>query len=217
MSLKVNEIFYSIQGESTWAGYPCAFVRLTGCNLRCAYCDTSYAYEDGREMSVSEIVDAVSAFPASLVEITGGEPLFQPKTHQLIRALADRGLPVLLETNGSISLEGTDDRATVIMDIKCPGSGMSGYMQWENVARLKPQDEVKFVLSDRGDYEWALDIIKEHKLGARRAVHLAPAFGRLEPALLASWMLESRRLQHSNIRLQLQLHKYIWPHVERGV
>jgi 7-carboxy-7-deazaguanine synthase len=214
--LKINEIFFSIQGESTRAGFPCAFVRMTGCNLRCAYCDTTYAYEDGREMSVEEILRAVARFPVNLLEITGGEPLLQAETPQLITKLADSGQTVLVETNGSISLEGLDERAVVVMDIKCPGSGMSEQVRWENIPLLKSQDEVKFVLTDRDDYEWALDVVERYRLNEEHAVHLSPAYGKLDPQLLASWMLESPRPQ-SNIRMQLQLHKYIWPHVERGV
>jgi 7-carboxy-7-deazaguanine synthase len=164
------------------------------------------------------VIDAVERLPAGLVEITGGEPLLQPETHSLATALADRGYKVLIETNGSISVGGLDARAKVIMDIKCPGSGMSGHMLWDNLDALTPGDEIKFVLTDRADYEWALDITEKYRLRAKKAVHLSPAFGVLEPRQLASWMLESPALKHSpNVRLQLQLHKYIWPSVERGV
>jgi len=216
--LKVNEIFFSIQGESSYAGIPCAFVRLTGCNLRCSYCDTRYAYDEGDERTLEQVLDAVERLPAGLVEITGGEPLLQPETHSLAIALADRGYKVLIETNGSISVVGRDVRAKVIMDVKCPGSGMSGHILWENLEALAPGDEVKFVLTNRADYEWALEIMEKYRLRANKAVHLSPAFGLLEPRQLASWMLESPQLKHSlNVRLQLQIHKYIWPSVERGV
>jgi 7-carboxy-7-deazaguanine synthase len=211
--LKVNEIFFSIQGESSYAGFPCAFVRLAGCNLRCSYCDTAYAYEQGEEKTTGSVAEALTRFPARLVEITGGEPLLQSETKPLITALADSGRVVLIETNGSLSLEGIDARATVIMDIKCPGSGMSERMLWDNVALLRPRDEIKFVLTDRADYEWALGIVRSRRLDEKHVVHLAPAFGILEPGSLAAWMLEDK----VNVRLQLQLHKYIWPHVQRGV
>ncbi len=216
--MKVNEIFFSIQGESSYAGFPCAFVRLTGCNLRCSYCDTQYAYDEGDERAIEHVITAVERMPTRLVEITGGEPLLQSETHSLVTTLADRGYKVLIETNGSIPIRGIDPRATVIMDIKCPGSGMSEHVLWDNLDVLTPKDEVKFVLTDRADYEWALDIIGKNRLVGKQAVHLSPAFGLLEPRQLASWMLESRALkQNPNVRLQLQLHRYIWPSVERGV
>ncbi|MBI5117841.1 radical SAM protein [Candidatus Poribacteria bacterium] len=211
--MKVNEIFFSIQGESSYAGFPCGFVRLAGCNLRCSYCDTTYAYEQGEEMTIGNVAEALTRFPANLVEITGGEPLLQPETGLLAATLADSGRTVLIETNGALSIEGVDARATVIMDIKCPGSGMSERMLWDNVALLKPRDEIKFVLTDRADYEWALGIIKRRRLDEKHVVHLAPAFGILKPSSLAAWMLEDKM----NVRLQLQLHKYIWPRVQRGV
>ncbi len=216
--MKINEIFFSIQGESTYAGLPCAFVRLTGCNLRCSYCDTRYAYEEGEEQTPEQVIDAVTRFPTGLVEITGGEPLLQPETLALVTALADRRYKVLLETNGSVSLQGIDARATTIMDIKCPGSGMSEHMLWDNLGLLRPRDEVKFVLIDRADYDWAVEIMEEHRLYEKHTVHLSPAFGVLEPSELASWMLASPAPNDvSNVRLHLQLHKYIWPRVERGV
>ncbi len=211
--MKVNEIFFSIQGESTYAGLPCAFVRLTGCNLRCSYCDTTHAYDEGEEKTLDVVVEALTAHPTKLVEVTGGEPLLQPETPALLTALADRGKSVLIETNGSVSLEGIDPRATAIMDVKCPGSGMSDRVMWDNIDLLKPRDEVKFVLTDRTDYEWALEVIERYRLSGKHKVHLSPAFGVLEPRRLASWILEDGL----DARLQLQLHKYIWPNVERGV
>lgn len=211
--MKVNEIFFSIQGESTYAGLPCAFVRLAGCNLRCSYCDTTHAYDKGDEKTLDVVVEALTAYPTKLVEVTGGEPLLQPETPALLTALADRGKSVLIETNGSVSLEGIDPRATVIMDVKCPGSGMSDRVMWDNIGLLRPRDEVKFVLTDRTDYEWALEVIEKYRLSGKHKVHLSPAFGVLEPKRLASWILEDGL----DARLQLQLHKYIWPDVERGV
>lgn len=211
--MKVNEIFFSIQGESTYAGLPCAFVRLAGCNLRCSYCDTTHAYDEGDEKTLDVVVEALTAYPTKLVEVTGGEPLLQPETPALLTALADRGKSVLIETNGSVSLEGIDPRVTAIMDVKCPGSGMSGRVMWENIGLLQPRDEVKFVLTDRTDYEWALEVIEKYRLSEKHKVHLSPAFGVLEPKRLAGWILEDGL----DARLQLQLHKYIWPDIERGV
>jgi 7-carboxy-7-deazaguanine synthase len=213
MPVKVNEIFFSVQGESSYAGRACAFVRLTGCNLRCSYCDTQHAYEEGEEKTVEQVLDAVAAYPTKLVEVTGGEPLLQAETPALVETLADRGYGVLIETNGSVSIEGMDHRASAIMDLKCPGSGMSEQMLWDNIDLLRPHDEVKFVLMDRTDYEWAVDVVEKHRLDEKHAVHMAPAYGVLEPRLLAAWILEDDR----DVRLQLQLHKYIWPGVERGV
>jgi len=211
--VKINEIFFSIQGESSYAGLPCAFVRLTGCNLRCAYCDTRHAYEEGEERTIEQVIEAAEGFPTGLIEITGGEPLLQEETLSLVAALAERTRKVLIETNGSLSLRGIDARATAIMDIKCPGSGMSGRMLWDNLDRLRSHDEIKFVLTDRADYDWATGIIRKHRLLKRHIVHMSPAYGIMEPRRLASWILEDGL----GVRLQLQLHKYIWPGVERGV
>jgi len=211
--VKINEIFFSIQGESSYAGLPCAFVRLTGCNLRCTYCDTRHAYEEGEERTIEQVIEAAEGFPTGLIEITGGEPLLQEETLSLVAALAERTRKVLIETNGSVSLRGIDARATAIMDIKCPGSGMSGRMLWDNLDRLRSHDEIKFVLTDRADYDWATGIIRKHRLLERHIVHMSPAYGIMEPRRLASWILEDGL----GVRLQLQLHKYIWPGVERGV
>jgi 7-carboxy-7-deazaguanine synthase len=211
--MKVNEIFFSIQGESSYAGAPCAFVRLTGCNLRCSYCDTTHAYDEGDERTLDQIIEALAGYPTKLVEVTGGEPLLQSETPALVTALTKKGYSVLIETNGSVPIEGIDLQATLIMDIKCPGSGMSGRVLWENIDLLRPHDEVKFVLTDRTDYEWAAEVIKKHDLTGKHKVQLSPAFGVLEPKKLAEWILDDGL----DARLQLQLHKYIWPGVERGV
>ena len=211
--MKINEIFFSIQGESSYAGLPCAFVRLTGCNLRCGYCDTKHAYDEGREQTAEQVIVAVSRFPTKLVEVTGGEPLLQDETLSLVTAFTERGHKVLIETNGTVSLRGIDARATVVMDIKCPGSGLSDHMLWDNMDLLRPHDAIKFVLTDRDDYDWASGIIKERELVGKHIVHLAPAYSVLDPRLLASWILEDGL----DARLQLQLHKYVWPDVERGV
>jgi 7-carboxy-7-deazaguanine synthase len=213
-TLVVNEIFFSVQGESTLAGRPCAFVRLTGCNLRCSYCDTEYAFYEGRRMTLGDIVAQVSAYGADLVEITGGEPLLQKGVHALVEQFLSRGMTVMLETSGALDIGRVDPRVIRIVDIKCPASGESSRNLWTNIELLTRRDEVKFVLSDRADYEWAREVIRRHDLATRvNAVLMSCAFGRLEPARLAAWLLSDRM----PVRLQLQLHKYIWPPDTRGV
>ena len=211
--MKVCEIFASIQGESTYAGLPCVFIRLTGCNLRCVYCDTAYAYDEGREMSLEEIVEAVIPHGIGLVEVTGGEPLLQAETRALVAVLLDKGFGVLIETNGSVDIGGVDRRAVIIMDIKTPGSGMSGEMALGNLKLLTPRDEVKFVITGRDDYEWTKGFIKTHGLEGRCKILLSPAYGALPPRELLKWILEDRL----PVRLNLQLHKYIFDPCARGV
>lgn len=211
--LRVNEIFHSIQGESTFAGVPCVFVRLTGCNLRCVWCDTEYAFYEGKQMSVEEILDEVARYQCTLVEITGGEPLAQEGVHGLMRMLCDRGYTVLLETSGSISIATVDPRVRIIMDIKCPGSGMEKKNLWENLVYLKPTDEVKFVVANKDDFDWSVDVIRKHGLEGKCPVLFSPVFGEVQPIDLAQWLLESGL----NARLQLQLHKFIWEPETRGV
>ncbi len=211
--MKISEIFKSIQGESSYAGWPCVFVRLSGCNLRCSYCDTIYAYEEGENLTVEEVLTKVRDIDCSLVEITGGEPLLQREVYTLIAKLLEKGCRVILETNGSLDISHVDQRVIRIMDIKCPGSGMSGRMDWENMKRLKENDEVKFVLSSRDDYQWAKEIFSRYDLGKRVTVFLSPVFGRLEPQRLAEWILRDAL----HVRLQLQPQKYIWPPGTRGV
>ena len=213
MALKINEIFSSIQGESTYAGLPCAFVRLAGCNLRCRYCDSEFAYEEGAFMEVEEIVGIVDAFGLRTVEITGGEPLLQDEVHGLISVLLGRDYRVLLETNGSLDLSSVDPRVVKIVDVKCPESGMAGHMRWENLATIRSEDELKFVLCSRSDYEWAKARVREHGLSGRCNLLFSPAFGVLPAEELASWILEDRL----DVRLQLQLHKIIWGPNRRGV
>jgi 7-carboxy-7-deazaguanine synthase len=211
--MKVCEIFLSLQGESTYAGLPCVFIRMSGCNLRCVYCDTAYAYEEGVEMTEDEVFERAIAYGINLVEITGGEPLVQKDVLPLIKRLLDSGLAVLVETNGSISVSGVDRRAIIIMDIKTPGSGMCEMMDFENLRLLKSQDELKFVIADRGDYEWTRDFIRKHGLSGKCTILLAPVFGVLSPRDLSRWMLDDRL----PARLNLQLHKYIYCPEERGV
>lgn len=210
--LKVNEIFYSIQGESSFAGFPCVFIRLTGCNLRCTYCDTKYAYKEGRNMAVEEIVELVNHYECPLIEITGGEPLLQEETPQLAQNLTENGFRVLVETNGTQNIDLLRGDVIRIVDIKTPGSGESDKTDWQNLNRLDPKDEVKFVLSSRADYNWAKEIIHTHRLNEEVSVFLSPAHEKQSPSELARWILESRL----NVRLQLQLHKVLWPDQQRG-
>jgi 7-carboxy-7-deazaguanine synthase len=213
MALKVCETFSSLMGESTLAGAPAFFIRLTGCNLRCRYCDTTYAYEGGQEMTVARLVDAALAQPARLTLVTGGEPLLQAETLPLLSALADAGCTVFLETNGSLSVAGVDPRVHRVLDLKCPGSGMGGHNYWANLELLTPRDEVKFVISHRDDFLWALEVINRHGLTQRVPVLISPVFGALPPREAAAWILASGL----NLRLNLQLHKYLWGPEARGV
>jgi 7-carboxy-7-deazaguanine synthase len=211
--MKINEIYKSIQGESTYAGRPCVFIRTTGCNLRCEWCDTPHAFEEGREMTVETILAQVESFDCRLVELTGGEPLLQKEAPWLVTKLLDRGHTVLIETSGSLDIRPIDPRAVLVMDIKCPGSGMSGAMRWDNLSALKPSDQVKFVIKDRADYDWAVEILARYPFLNQRTVLFSPVFGVMDPRLLADWILEDGRSVH----LQLQLHKYIWHPEARGV
>lgn len=210
--LKVNEIFYTIQGESSCTGLPCVFVRLTGCNLRCVYCDTKYAYKKGKNMAVDQIVEQVSQYECPLVEITGGEPLLQEDTSQLAKSLADDGLRVLVETNGTQNIDSLKEGIVRIVDIKTPGSGEADKTDWKNLDRLDRQDEVKFVLTSQADYDWTKEVIRRHRLDDRVTVFLSPVLRRLDPSELARWILKDRL----NVRLQLQLHKILWPNQEGG-
>jgi 7-carboxy-7-deazaguanine synthase len=213
MALKINEIFYSIQGESTHAGRPCVFVRLTYCNLRCTYCDTEYAFYRGLERSIDEILEEVGAYRCRLVEVTGGEPLIQRETTQLLERLLEEGYEVLLETSGAWPVEEVPDGVRIIMDLKTPGSGMVGSNRWQNLQQLDSDDEIKFVLCDRADYEWARGVIGEHDLTARHSVLLSPSHDELDPRLLSEWVLADGL----PVRVQLQVHKFIWSPSARGV
>ena len=214
MPLIVNEIFYSIQGESTFAGLPCVFIRLTGCNLRCTYCDTAYAYEDGYSMALPEILHTLETLHCHRVEITGGEPLAQPETPVLVSALLRGGYQVLMETNGSYDLDTIDSRCARIMDVKCPGSGEHKKCLLHNLEILGAEDQIKFVIGDKIDYEYAKSILP------RIPAHLppgnvlfSPIKETLTPARLAGWILRD----HLDVRLHLQLHRTIWPNLDRGV
>jgi 7-carboxy-7-deazaguanine synthase len=210
--LRVTEIFHSIQGESSWLGLPCAFIRLTGCNLRCSWCDTPRAWAGGSDWSVDGIARRVRSFGCHIAEITGGEPLLQEDTPVLARRLMDDGHRVLVETNGSLDIDRLPSGTVRIMDVKCPSSGESSKMDWDNLGRLGPDDEVKFVLADAADYLWAKGVIRENGLETRTRVLLSPAHGRMNGALLAEWMLGDRL----NARLQLPLHKLLWPEENEG-
>lgn len=211
--MRITEIFFSIQGESTYAGRPCVFVRLTGCPLRCTWCDTAYAFHGGSELTLETIVSEVERYDCRLVQITGGEPLAQPEVHPLITALADRGHTVLLETSGAIDLSPVDRRTIVIMDIKCPGSEMADRNLWTNLPLLKPTDEIKFVIKDRRDYDWAVATMNAYRLAEQHVVLFSPVHGDMDPQTLAEWILADRL----PVRYQLQLHKYIWEPTTRGV
>lgn len=211
--LKVNEIYYSLQGESTYAGLPCVFVRLTYCNLRCSYCDTEYAFYEGKEMEIDEIVQKVRSFDCKLVEITGGEPLFQAETPLLIKQLCNERFEVMLETGGHISIENIDKRVKIIIDFKTPSSLMQKKNLFDNVNFLKNKDEVKFVIGSREDYDWSKNIINKYSITDKCEVLFSTVYGKLTPKELAEWILGDKL----KVRFQLQNHKYIWKPDERGV
>ncbi|MFH1748036.1 MAG: radical SAM protein [Planctomycetota bacterium] len=211
--LKINEIFHSIQGEGTRAGMRCAFIRLTGCHLRCKYCDTAHAYEQGTLLSLDEIISSVRAYNCQTVEITGGEPLLQPPVYELMTRLADEFQTVLLETSGTLSITEVAPRVARILDIKCPDSGVADHNYWPNLELLRAGDEVKFVISSHDDYAWAKDVITRYDLPKRCSVLFTPAFGLVQSDELAGWILADRL----DVRLGLQLHKLIWPNAIRGV
>jgi len=213
VTLTVNEVFVSIQGEGTRAGMPCVFVRLTGCPLRCTWCDTAYAFHEGTRRAEDDLIAEMEAQDCRLVTITGGEPLAQAAAFPFISRLAGSGWTVLVETSGHVSLQDLDPRATAILDVKCPGSGETARMDWSNIERLKATDEVKLVLADRSDYEWARDLVRERRLAERCTVLFSPVHGALDPGVLGRWIVEDGLA----VRLQVQLHKYLWPGVERGV
>jgi 7-carboxy-7-deazaguanine synthase len=212
--LTINEIFHSIQGESTHSGRPCVFVRLTACDLRCSWCDTPYAFTEGTKLSVDDVVEQVRRYECDLVELTGGEPLLQRDVYPLMDRLLESGHTVMVETGGHLSIADVPRSVIRIVDVKCPGSGESAKNHWDNLGLLAPHDEVKFVIRDRGDYEFARDVVARHALvGRTAAVLFSPVHGVLAPKELAAWILEDRLA----VRLQLQAHKYIWGADVRGV
>jgi len=211
--MKINEIYKSIQGESTYAGLPCVFVRLTYCNLRCSYCDTAYAFYEGQEMSLEQVIQAIRECDCSLVEITGGEPLLQKEVYPLMDRLIADGFLVLLETGGSLDIGEVHPSVIKIMDLKCPSSEESQKNCYDNLHKLQPHDEIKFVIGNRADYLWALDIIRKHHLDERYRILFSTVFATLQPSELVNWILEDKL----NVRFQLQIHKYIWNPEKRGV
>jgi 7-carboxy-7-deazaguanine synthase len=211
--LLVHEIYRSIQGESTFAGLPCTFVRLTTCMARCSWCDTPHAFKEGSLLPCQAVLEKVLALGDPLVELTGGEPLLQPEAFDLMAALADAGKIVLLETSGLVSIAGVDPRVHIIMDLKCPDSDECETNVWDNLTLLKRTDQIKFVIASRRDFDWAVHTIRQHALDSRFIVLLSSVFSRVAPRVLAEWLLDS----HLNVRMQLQLHKYIWEPDARGV
>ena len=206
--LKIAELFYSIQGESSFAGYPCFFIRFANCNLRCTYCDTRYAYEeDHPSISISQILEDLEKYPGAIVEITGGEPLLQKGVYPLLKKLLAASRTILLETNGSLSLADVPKDVVKILDMKCPDSSMHEQMDFDNFDFLTQKDEIKFVLSSRDDYNWAVQLIRKYNLQDRATVTFSPVTSKLEPATLAEWILEN----HLPVRLRLQLHTIVWP------
>lgn len=211
--LKINEIFHSIQGESTHAGHRCVFVRLTYCNLRCTYCDTEYAFYEGSDRSIESIIDEVKKYNCNLVEITGGEPLMQSESLDLMMKLCDLNFEVLLETGGSLPISEVDKRVKIILDLKTPSSGMLKKNFYENIEIVKKTDEIKFVIGSREDYDWTKDIIAKYNLDDKCPILFSAVFGELEPITLSEWILEDKL----NVRYQLQMHKFIWEPNRRGV
>lgn len=214
MTLIVNEIFHSIQGESIYTGLPCIFIRLTGCNMRCRYCDTEYAYEEGNQISIDDIIHDIERFDCNLVEITGGEPLMQKETPLLVEKLLISGYKVLIETNGSFDIGMLNQNCIKIVDIKCPSSNESSKNNFKNIEKLGHLDQLKFVIRDRDDYDFATKVLREHKPPIPGSnILLSPMADELLPASLAEWIITDGL----DVRMQLQMHKIIWPEIDRGV
>jgi 7-carboxy-7-deazaguanine synthase len=211
--LDVHEIFFSLQGEGTRAGEPCAFIRLSRCNLRCRWCDTTQAYASGEKMAMEEVLERLRRYPTKLASVTGGEPLLQPAAFDLIRALAEDGYTVVVETNGSVDISPVDSRAVVVLDIKCPGSGCTDHMLWDNLQALRPHHEVKFVVADERDFRWAAEQVSLHGLEQRSRVLFSPVWGELSPTTLSEWILKAGL----PVKLNVQLHKYLWGPDTEGV
>ena len=213
MSLKVNEIYYSIQGESTHVGRPCIFIRLTYCNLRCTYCDTEYAFYEGKDIEIPEIMAKIKQWNCNLVEVTGGEPLFQDECIDLLNELTTQNYEVLLETGGSLSISDVPIEIVRIVDFKCPSSGMEKKNLWSIVNDLQPHDEVKFVIGDREDFDWAKEMLNKYSLNEKCSILFSPTFGKIDPSLIVEWILEG----DIPVRMQLQMHKLIWESERKGV
>jgi 7-carboxy-7-deazaguanine synthase len=213
LKLKINEIFYSIQGESSAMGLPCIFIRLTYCNLRCSYCDTEYAFFEGEDKTIEEILQQIESYHCNLVEITGGEPLIQKNVYPFMKLLCDQGYKVMLETAGHMDISAVDHRVKKIMDLKCPSSGEMEKVYWPNINHLNSEDEVKFVISDRQDFAWAGEVMNKYRLSEKCHILFSPNFGKIEYDQLAEWILQ----EQFPVRLQLQLHKFIWSADKKGV
>ena len=213
MKLKINEIYYSIQGESSFTGQPCIFIRLTYCNLRCTYCDSEYTFYEGEDMLIEDIIKKIKKIPCNLVEITGGEPLFQKNCITLLEKLTDHKYKILLETSGSLSIKEVPKDVINIIDFKCPSSKMEKKNFWKNINYLTSNDEVKFVIGDRKDYDWAKEKIKEYKISSICNILMSPVYKEIEPKTIIDWILKDGL----NVRFQMQLHKEIWKDKERGV
>ena len=213
MKIRINEIYYSIQGESSYSGLPCIFVRFTYCNLRCSYCDTEYAFHEGDEMSISEILDEINLYNCNLVEITGGEPLIQNGYIELINKLEKQNKKVLIETGGALSIKNIPSKTHIILDIKCPSSKMSDKNLWENIKYLKKSDEVKFVIGNKGDYTWTKKIIKDYNLNNICKILISPVYNKIESKKIVKWILKD----NLDVRYQIQIHKEIWNDTKRGV
>ena len=213
MKLKINEIYKSIQGESTYMGLPCTFIRLTYCNLRCSYCDTEYAFYEGKDIEIDKIIKKVNKLKTKLVEVTGGEPLIQVGCINLLHKLIKNGNDVLIETGGALSIEKIPKEVIVILDIKCPSSNMSDKNLWTNINFLKKEDQVKFVIGDREDYEWTKTILKKYNLNTKCEILFSPVFNKIEPKTIVDWIMED----NLDVRFQLQIHKFIWEENKKGV
>ena len=213
MSLKINEIYYSVQGESTHAGRPCIFIRLTYCNLRCTYCDTEYAFYEGKDMEITDIMSEIKQWDCNLVEVTGGEPLFQEECIDLLNELVNSNYEVMLETGGSLSISDVPKKVVKIVDFKCPSSGMVKKNLWSIVDDLQPHDEVKFVIGNREDFDWAKDRITEYSMDKICTLLFSPTFGEIDPQQIVKWILAD----NLPVRMQMQMHKMIWSPEEKGV
>jgi 7-carboxy-7-deazaguanine synthase len=213
MKLKVNEIYYSIQGESSYTGLPCIFIRLTYCNLRCTYCDSEYTFHEGNNMSINDILETIGQYSCKLVEVTGGEPLVQKECITLLKKLVDLDYEVLLETSGSLTIKDVPKQVINIIDFKCPSSGMKKKNHWDNINYLKPNDEVKFIIEDREDYEWAKMKIRQYNLNKKSKILMSPSYNKIEEKEIVDWILKD----NLNVKFQIQLHKIIWKDTDKGV
>jgi len=213
MKLKINEIYYSIQGESSYTGLPCIFIRLTYCNLRCAYCDSEYTFHDGNDMTIDEIMTKIKQYKCNLVEVTGGEPLFQKGCIELLQKLIDSKYNVLLETSGSLSIKNVPEKVINIIDFKCPSSNMKKKNYWENIKFIKSKDEIKFVIGNKEDYEWSKKKIKQYNLSNKCTILMSPIYKGIEPKTIIEWILND----NLDVKFQIQLHKNIWKDETRGV